>query len=158
MKSSFGFTILELTIVIALVGILSVMVMPKWLATSTNLNFEARHLLNDIRYAQSLSLTTGERYRLAKVSSTTYRITEEDGTPIVLPNGGTSTTFATGIVFGTFGNLPNDLIAFSALGVPYSDTTLPGLALGVTGTIPITNGSQTVTLQITPQTGFGLIP
>lgn len=148
-----GFTLIELIIVIIVMAALGTGVFINWTGTTMTLDGQLQTLANDIRYAQSLSMSKGERYRLVKTSSTTYQITNSSGTPIAIIPGSNSATLATGITFGTFTNLPNDLIAFDGKGTPYIDTGSPGTALAATATIPLVTSSETRTLSITPQTG-----
>lgn len=157
LSQAYGFTLIELIIVVMVVGIISVTVMLQWPATSLNLNYEARRVLDDVRYTQALSMTTGLRYRWVKTSANTYQILNEAGTAIVLPSGGTQVTLSSGIVLGALGNLPNDLVAFSSLGSPYIDSTIPGTALAATASIPISGGGQTRIVQISPETGHGVL-
>lgn len=149
-----GFSLIELIIVILLIGILSVMVMPRDTMRITNLGYEARHLFNDVRYVQALSEFSGQRYRWVKLSSSSYQITNESGSPIVLPSGGTQYTFGSGITMGSLSNLPNSLVAFDTQGTPYVDSALPGTPLAALGQIPLTGSGQTFTVTITPQTGY----
>lgn len=152
-----GFTLIELVIVILLMGIISVTITLKWPATSLNLEFEARRLLYDIRYVQALSMVSGQRYRWVKISSTTYQLTNEAGTAVLLPSGSTQLTFTNGVMFGTLVNLPNSLVAFDSQGVPYSNSSIPGTVLSSTASIPLTVSGQTRVVQITAQTGYGIL-
>jgi prepilin-type N-terminal cleavage/methylation domain-containing protein len=152
-----GFTLIEVLIVLLIMGIISVAVMPKWTGTGTNVNYEARRVLNDIRYAQGMSITTGQRYRWVKLSSTTYQITDQSGTAIILPSGVSTLTLSGGATIGTLSNLPNSLIAFNSQGIPYTTTALPGTALAATASIPISGGGITRTIQISPETGYGVL-
>ena|SRR3990167_2361137 len=152
-----GFTFIELILVVLIIGIMSIVVLPNWTATSLNLEFEARRVLHDIRYAQSLSMNSGERYRWVKLSSTSYQMTNEAGSAILLPTGGTQVTLAHGASFGSFTNLPNNLIAFNSEGTPYTDSSYPGTALSSEATIPLIAGSQTRSIQITQETGRGTL-
>ena len=152
-----GFTLIEIVIVLLIIGIISINVFLSWPATSLNLEFEARRVLHDIRYAQVLSMVTGERYRWVRISATTYQITNESGVAMVLPSGGNAITLAHGAAFGVLANLPNNLIAFDSLGSPYVNTSYPGTALSATATIPITSGSLTRSIQISAQTGYGAL-
>lgn len=152
-----GFSLLELVFVILVIAVLSVVVLPKWTATTTNVNYEARRLLSDVRYTQALSVTTGQRYRWVKLSATTYQITNEVGTPIILPSGTTQWTLTGGITIGTLTNLPSNLIAFNAEGVPYTTTGMPGTALAANALIPLSGGGTIRSVQISPETGYGVL-
>jgi prepilin-type N-terminal cleavage/methylation domain-containing protein len=148
-----GFTLTEIVIVILVVGILAIYPLIKWPGTVINLDAEAERLASDIRYAQSLSMSKGSRYEFIKTSSNTYQITTTTGTPVILGKGITTVTLNSGITFGTFVNVPNNLIAFDGLGIPYTDNASTPTALASTASIPITNGSNTKTLTISPDTG-----
>jgi len=152
-----GFTLIELLIVIALIGILAVTIMPRFTATGHSLEYEARRLLNDIRYTQALSMLTGERYRWIRSSANSYQIQNEAGSSIMLPNGSTEVTFTSGVMFGAMSNLPGGLIAFSSLGVPYVSVGTPGTALTSVASIALTAGGNVKIIQILPQTGYGTV-
>ena len=148
-----GFTLIEVVFIIIAIGILAVYPLIKWPGTSINLDGQAESLASDIRYAQSLSMTKGNRYQFIKTSSNTYQVTTSAGTPMVLGQGSTTVTLNTGITFGTFVNIPNNLIAFDGTGAPYTDNGSPPTALSATANIPITAGGNTKTIVIAPQTG-----
>ena len=152
-----GFTLIELVMVILLIGILSVMVVPNWTASTLGIEFESRHILDDIRYAQSMSLATGQRYRFVKVSSTTYGIYNEAGAAVTMPNGATTITLTNGVSISSMSNLPSSLVAFDSLGAPYTTSSIPGTALASTAVISLTNGTQSATVSITPSTGYGVV-
>jgi prepilin-type N-terminal cleavage/methylation domain-containing protein len=148
-----GFTLIELVIVLVILGILSTGAYVQWNAAKTNLGAEADKLAQAIRYTQSLSMTKNQRYRLVETSSTTYQITNSSGTPIIQPSGNTTVTLYSGISFGTFSNLPNNLIVFDSKGIPYTDTGTPGAALSATATMTLTASGTTKSITIAPQTG-----
>jgi len=152
-RKQFGFTLLELVFVLILMSILSVGIYLKWPGSIINLGGQAYQLADDLRYTQTLSMTTGQRYRLVKTSANTYQIVNFAGTAIKLAMGNTSVTLNSGITFGTLTNLPNSLVEFDGLGGPYTTATVPGTALTSIATIPLTAGSDTVTVNITPETG-----
>ena len=152
-----GFTLVELVIVIILLGILSIGVYINWPASTINLGGQANQLANDLRYTQALSMTTGSRYRLVIASSNTYQIVNSAGSAIRLAMGNTTMTLGSGISFGTLTNLPNNLVNFDGLGIPYSDTATPGTQLASTATIILTAAGENKTISITPQTGRVLV-
>ncbi len=154
-KTAAGFTIIELVLVIAIIGILAVTVVPQWdTTTGLNVNFTARQMANDFRYAQALSMSTGLRYRFVVLSSSSYEITNNAGSAIILPSGGTQMTLTQGVTIGTLTNMPNNLIAFDSRGIPYTDTGSPGTALASTAAVPVTASGMTRSVQVTPQTGY----
>lgn len=148
-----GFSLIELIIIIAILGILAVVLTPR-LPTELVVQFEARRLLNDIRYTQLLSMSTGIRYRWVRISSNSYRILNQTGNAIMLP-GGSNTQTLNNTSINT-SNLPNSLIAFNSLGVPYVDASLPGTTLNSVASISLSGNNQSRTIQITPQTGHAL--
>jgi prepilin-type N-terminal cleavage/methylation domain-containing protein len=153
-----GFTLLELIFILAIIGILAVAVTPKQPPDSLLVQYEARRVLNDIRYTQALSMSTGLRYRWVKVSGTSYQIVNASGIAIILPNGSSTLTLAYGATLGAITNLPNNLLSFDAYGVPYTTSGIPGTLLSSAATIAVTKGSQTATLTIQPTTGLGFLP
>lgn len=152
-----GFSLVELLLVVAVLAILAVNVMPKWPAIGLNVNYQAMQVLNDIRYAQALSLTTGNLYAWVKLSSNTYAIYSEGLTPIILPNGDTVATLDANTTFGTLTNLPNSYIVFNSTGTPFVTNIAPMTPLASTATIPLVSGSVTSTVQINAVTGAGTI-
>ena len=147
-----GFTLIELIITLIIMSLLAVSAYIAW-PTAINLPAEAFHIVSDIRYTETLSMTKNQRYRFVKISTTTYQILNSSGTPVTFPSGSTTMTLNSGITFGTFTNLPNNLIAFDGKGTPYIDTGSPGTALATTATIPLTASGQTKTISISPETG-----
>lgn len=152
-----GFSVLELILVIAIMGILAFVAIPRWSHNKILVEFEARRVLNDIRFAQAMSMASGQRYRWVRTSSTSYQITNEAGSAVMMPSGGTSLTLTSGVSFGSFTNLPSNLVAFDSRGRPYTTSTYPGTALASSATIPLTGAGQTATITITPTTGYGAL-
>lgn len=152
-----GFTLLELVLVILVIGVISFTITPTRLETPIRLQYEAQRVLSDIRYAQALSMASGQRYRFVRASTTTYQLLNEAGIAITLPNGSTTLTLSSGVSFGTLTNLPSNLVAFDSFGIPYTTSSYPGTALASAATIPLTNGTQTSIITITETTGYGAI-
>lgn len=146
-----GFTLIELTCIIIILGLLSVSIFISWPGTQINVVAQAQQVANDLRYTQSLSMTKNQRYRLVIASSTTYQIVNGSGSAILSPLGSTTTTLNRGLSFGSLINLPNSLVAFSSDGTPQTNTS--GTNLSSTASIPITGGGNTATITIAPQTG-----
>jgi type II secretory pathway pseudopilin PulG len=156
-KAQSGFTVIQLVMVIIVISILFVSAAPSITPANMNLQYEASRILADIRYTQLLSKTCGQRYRLVKTAANTYQILNQSGTAMVMPQGVTTQTLTSGISFSSLTNLPNNLLAFGIDGSPYVDTGIPGTSLSGTATITLTNGSLTRNIQISPQTGYGVL-
>jgi prepilin-type N-terminal cleavage/methylation domain-containing protein len=154
-----GFTLIELIITMVIITIVFAVVYVKWPGTSTNVISEASALANDIRYAQNLSLTQAQRFRVAfnSPSANKYQVLNAAGNPIPLPAGSktTSVVLSNGAYFGGFTSLPNNIIVFDCKGTPYIDTGTPGTTLATTAAIVLTDGSTTKTIYI--QTGTGRV-
>ncbi len=144
-----GFTIIELVVVIIVLAIIAIAVFSRWPSGSINLGAQAKALVSDIRYAQNLSVTSGQRYYLRISPPATYTISNYAG------SGLTTYTLSSGMTFGTLTNLPNSLVAFDGQGTPYTNLTMPGAALAATATIQLKaqDGSST-NVTITPGTGL----
>ncbi len=153
-----GFTLIELILVIILVStILSLTVLFKWPASNLNLGAETAQVVNDIRYAQALSMSNDQRYEFVITSSTSYQIANSSGSAVKNSSGAATTTLNNGITFGALSNLPNNLIAFDGAGSPYISAGPSGTALSATASIPLTANGVTMTITIAPQTGMVLV-
>jgi prepilin-type N-terminal cleavage/methylation domain-containing protein len=156
-KKNHGFTVFELILVILIIGIISVTAIPNWTGSSLGLEFEARRVLNDIRYTQALSMASGMRYRWVRTSSSSYQILNQSGAAMILPSGGTTVTMTNSVSFGSLGNLPSGLVAFDSQGIPYTTSSIPGTALASAATIPLTANGVTRTVRISQSTGYGVL-
>lgn len=156
MRKLYGFTIIELVIVILAVSILAAYAVYNWPSTVINIDAQAKQFADDIRLTQSLSMAQTTRYRIVKTSATTYQILDGAGSAITLPSGDTTETLSSDLSFGTWTNLTNNLIAFDGKGTPYLDATTPGTALsaGTTYSITIIGSGNMKTITITPITGM----
>jgi len=148
-----GFTLIELIIVVVLLIALAAVVSIRF-TKSPNLNAQAELLANDIRYARSLSMSLGQRYRFVKLSDTSYTIKDSSNINVTMPNGNTLVTFdsSSGIKFGTISGFTNSVV-FDTRGTPYADQN--STPANTTIIISLTqDGSQTASVTINPETGW----
>lgn len=152
-----GFTLIELVILIAVIAIIAVSVMPKWTNFSLGLDVEAQRVQSDLRYVQAMSMSSGSRYYWMQESSSSYSIHDESGSAVILPSGGSVVNLSEGIIITSLTNLPNSLISFSSLGVPYVTNSIPGTALAATASISLSKDGRTKVVQILPETGYTVV-
>ncbi|MDH5513390.1 MAG: hypothetical protein OEY27_09295 [Gammaproteobacteria bacterium] len=149
-----GFTLVELVAIILLVGVLAFTVVPRFLTKgSIDVSVKAEQLANDIRFTQSLAMTSGRSNRI-ELTATTYKITTSTGGPVVHPATGSAAAISLNNV--SLGNynppLTNGYLAFDGKGVPYFNI-VTGSVLTTPATIRLTAGSYTRDVVVSPQTG-----
>lgn len=147
----FGFSMIELVGVLVIISILAVIALPRLTAPSTiTLAANASQLAGAIRYAQSLSMSQGQRYRL-NLTANSYQITDMSGATTSLPpSAGNAVTTTPVALSGYAATLSNNYVAFNTTGVPFISATT---ALAATATITLTSGGNSVSLSIAPETG-----
>lgn len=150
LQRAHGYTLFEFILVLILASILSAVAVETWPGSGINVTAQADQLIGDIRYAQSLSMTRGQRYRI-NFTANSYSITDAAGTTAVPHpmNNATSVTLNSGITLTTTHNF----LVFDGNGAPYTTATLPGTALASDAVITLTASGATRTIRISPQTG-----
>jgi prepilin-type N-terminal cleavage/methylation domain-containing protein len=144
-----GFTLIEFIIVIILLAILSTSAII-FFTDSAKFDMQVKLLASDIRNAQLLSMTHGERYRFVKLSSTSYTIQDSSSANIIMSNGDTLVSLSTGITFGALTGFTS-IIVFDSRGTPYADNSTTPMTTAAT--ISLISGSNTTILTINPETG-----
>lgn len=149
-----GFTLVELVAIILLVGILAFTAIPRYLNKSViDASVMAEQLANDIRYTQSLAMTSGQRNRI-NLTATTYQITTSNGGLLTHPvTGSTNPIVLNGVTLsGWSPPLTNNYVAFDSRGVPFSLVT-SSTGLTANATITLSIGGQSRNIVISPETG-----
>jgi len=145
-----GFSLLELVATLIIIALLSSAAISRWSASSFNLPAQAEQLIADIRYIQSLSMTRGQRFRI-NFSADRYSLSNRDNSSTLLHPATNlpESLLDNNIILSTSHNS----LVFDGNGTPYSDATLPGTALNSNATVTLTAGSESRTIQISPETG-----
>jgi prepilin-type N-terminal cleavage/methylation domain-containing protein len=152
-SSHSGFTLVELVAVILILGVLAFSVVPRFLDKgSIDASAMAEQLANDIRYTQSLGMTSGQRNRI-NLTPTTYQITTSAGAPVAHPATGSTAAISLGNVSLSGYNPPltNSYIAFDGKGIPYTDVS--GIVLAAPATITLNSAGNTRQIVVSPTTG-----
>jgi len=157
-----GYSMIELVVVIAIMGVLAAYALPSWFdSRRNNLTMTKTRLVRDLRYAREIALQEHNpvvaKFDAVAESYTIYRY----GTGVALADpsntsknlsftlNGTGNSGGVNIVSAAFGATPG--VRFNSWGAP-CDTT--GTALAAIGTVILNCGSYNDTLRVEPGTGY----
>ena len=146
-KEARGFTFVELIIAVVVIGIIAAVTVSTWPGKQLELSAQASRLASDIRYTQHLATTRSMIFQLVRLDSSRYRIQSMESTPEVID----TVTLTPGIALDSF---ENNLIAFGTDGAPYITQGIPGEPLTSALTISLSDGTNTASITVTPQTGL----
>lgn len=147
-----GFSVIELVIVLVLIAVLAVFVVPRMVSTQAiTLPAVAAQLAANVRYAQSMTMSKGQRYRI-NFTANSYQITDMSGLPIIQPvTASTAAISVSPVVLSGFNPpLTSNYVAFDSRGIPYINATT---ALAASAVITLTSGTETVTVTVAAETG-----
>lgn len=158
-----GFTAIELTAVIVIMGIIGAAVISPLVYDTGHMKLEgeAKRLLADIRYTQSLSMFRNARYRLNFSNSSaggSYSIlTSNGGSYNYFAAGGTTIQLEPGTSLAI--NSTSNYLVFNGLGVPSLSSSSAGSGSATTSNtvITLTHNGKTKTITITPGTGLAVL-
>lgn len=149
-----GFTFIEVIVVMAVLGLLIWVALPRSFASDIRRDAAARELQSDIRYAQELAMTAGKRHRIRFYVTPTnqYKIVKFDGSEVDVGN---PLTGAPSFVVDLNNPLPGvqldsgapSYLEFDSLGRPSDSVGL----LTADKTISLNSGAKVIT--VTAETG-----
>lgn len=138
-----AFTMLELVLVMAVIGILAFAAITRFNLSTNNLDASARVLRSNLQLAQDWAMTLGTTYGFRSVNSTSYEIYETaPGNPATNPL--TNTSFVVNISPVQFSGSPPT--------VPFLNTGVPNIVVDTV--ITMTDGGGTRTITIKKNTGL----
>ncbi len=146
-RSQHGFTLVELVTVLLIVSVISVTAIVSWPGDGISLSAQADQLLGDIRYAQSMAMHRGQRYRI-NFASDRYWLSDESGATVYAHPVVGSANVALGA--GMSLSATNTSLIFNTAGVPYSSTSTP---LASTAVLTLSSGSESIAVRVSPETG-----
>jgi prepilin-type N-terminal cleavage/methylation domain-containing protein len=150
-----GFTLRELIVVLAIVGIISAIALSRTGNDPVMLSTQVNQLAGDIRYVQALAMTQGQRYRInLAAGGYTFTLANVGGTAVVHPATGSAAqiNWSSGVTLGVLTNLPSNLVAFDGRGAPYTNNVAT-TALTSQATITLSKGGANQTVTIEAYTG-----
>lgn len=152
--ASRGYTLIELALVVATVGIISIYVSLNWPEQTADLRAQADRLVSDIRYVQYLANARGQRFKINFLSSTTYNMTDNSGNVVSYFDGPLGTIALTQATLSA----TDTPLYFSTKGVPLSGATPNVITSPFSITLTATGPSaESVTVQVSPETGRTIV-
>lgn len=148
-----GFTMIEVIVTMVLLGVLSAVLYATQGFMDTELAARAGLLRNQIRYAQLRAMKGGAVYGL-RCQGTDYWLFVTEPTAaanrVALPGEETTPVHlaATGVTLSEF------TLYFDAAGQPYTNDLGTPVSAASALNIVMAKGSSSVTLSVTPETGF----
>ena len=146
-----GFSWVELIVVMTIMGIVSAIVVNRFMTDDTELVAQTEVIKAHLRYAQLRSMNTDTVWYI-KFTTNTYELYKNgDAVAKLLPGGDSPTiTLSTGVSLN-YG--ASDVVAFDAWGQPCTDSA--GQVLQAADrTLTITQGADNRSITITKNTGF----
>jgi prepilin-type N-terminal cleavage/methylation domain-containing protein len=156
-----GFTLIEILSVVVILGIASAIIVPQ-LSSRDDLRCAAaaRALMGDLLYAQSRAIAQGQM-QYVQFGSSTYQVMDSMSPANIITNPVTQTPYTvtvgtgplTHVTIGTANFDNNVVVAFDAMGVPYSWSSAAGPVALSSGTVVFKAGTNTKTITVSPYSG-----
>jgi prepilin-type N-terminal cleavage/methylation domain-containing protein len=161
-RNNFGYTLIELVLVIAIIGILAVSTVPAWFDRArTNLDITKRRMVCDLNFAREYAITThnqvSAKFNVAGNSYAIYATAtgvdlqdppNASGTLSMTLNGANNTG-GVAIAAANLGGTPG--LRFNTWGAPCDSA---GNVLSGSGVITLTSGAYADTIRVEAGTGF----
>ncbi len=144
-RSTAGFTLFELVMVIVIIGVLAAIVVPRLSLRDTTVHAQASLVARDIRHTQMLAMSQGRTLTFQSLG-TGYRCTDSSGT--VITDSAVQQPFAQTLSNSV--TLSAGSINFDSLGRPVNAGNLVSTAASFT----VSGVTQSASLSVAPITGF----
>ncbi len=162
-----GFTLIEILGVVVILGVMAAIILPQLGNTNDQNSLAgARTVMADLLYAQSRSISLQKmHYVQFNTTNGTYQVMTSVSPSVVINNpvsgqaytvtfGTASTSGLQSMQLGSASFDGQTVLAFDAVGVPYSYNTSTSTATAlVSGTIVVKSGAATSTITIAPFSG-----
>ena len=147
-RNNYGFTWIELIVVMVIIGIISAVVAGSMMSSDTELAAQTEVIKTHLSYTQTRSMNSDTVWYI-QLSSNSYSLYRKgDAVPKLLPGGNSPTiTLPVGM------SITSGTVSFDEWGKPCTDTDAQ-VAQATDRTLTVADGSGSRTITITKNTGF----
>ncbi len=146
-RDSKGFTLIEVTMVVVILGVLSAYALPRWSPADTTVAAQAHRLARDLRHAQEMAMSQGRTLSFDIQAPSDYRVVDTV-TGVTINDPATQQNFQ--ITLDENVTVAGTDTDFDSLGRPLSG----GVLLAVPRVFTLSGASKTSTVTMSAVTGF----
>lgn len=144
-RGQYGFTLLELVMVMIIIGVLAAVAAPRWSLNDATVHAQAAQVARDIRHVQMLAMSQGRTLTFQSLGNG-YRCTDAASAVIIDPAA--QQPFNVSLSDGV--SLSAGSVSFDSLGRPVSGGNPIASATAYT----VAGAAQSASITIAPVTGF----
>ncbi len=141
-----GFTLIELVIVLAIIGSMAAIALPRWAPADTTVAAQADRLARDLRHTQSMAMHQGRTLTFDIQSASGYRVVDSGSLTVTDP--ATQQPFL--VTMDNNVTVSGTDTAFDSLGRPVASGSL----LSTARVFTISGSTNTASVTLNPLTGF----
>ena len=162
-RANRGFTLIEILVVVVIIGIASAIILPQ-LSSRDDLRAAsaARALMADLLYAQNRSIALQKmHYVQFDTAGNTYSVLDNMSPANIITHPVLQAPYTVSLGTGSLSNVKlasptfdgQTVVAFDAMGVPYSWSSGSGTTALAAGSVQIKAGKNTLTVSVAPYSG-----
>jgi prepilin-type N-terminal cleavage/methylation domain-containing protein len=162
-RANRGFTLIEILVVVVIIGIASAVILPQ-LSSRDDLRAAsaARSIMADLLYAQNRSIALQKmQYVQFNTGSNSYSVLDNMSPANIITHPVTQSPYTITLGTGSLSNVTivsptfdgQTVVAFDAMGVPYSWSSATGATALAAGSLQVKAGQNKLTVSVAPYSG-----